>query len=58
MMDGRVQKRGERHGQGVERRPPGEAENDAKRAEDKVPLDARTGKELPRPPRARPDRGR
>ncbi len=42
-VKGEVQKRGERRGQGVEKRPTGEAERDAARAEDRVPIDARTG---------------
>jgi hypothetical protein len=57
MADGRVQKRGERRGEGVERRPPGEAERDASHAEDNAPLDARTGQEIEPPEAGRLDRG-
>jgi len=39
-----VQKRGERKGQGVEKRPPGEAELDAARAES-APVGAKAGKD-------------
>ena len=58
MANGEVQKRGERHGQAVERRPAGEAERDAKRAEDNVPLDARSGEPLEPATRRRSDGGR
>lgn len=51
-----VGKRGERHGEGVERRPPGEAERDASRAEDNVPLDARSGEPIEPPARGRLER--
>jgi hypothetical protein len=44
-IKGEVQKRGERRGEAVEKRPDGEAELDAARAEDRVPVDARTGQE-------------
>jgi hypothetical protein len=58
MASGGVQRRGERRGEGVERRPPGEAERDASRAEDNVPIDARTGRPVEPPPaRAQPGRG-
>jgi len=65
-VQGEVQKRGERRGEGVEKRPPGEAERDAKRAEDNVPLDARTGEPIdpanrgrrPAPSAVRVDRGK
>jgi hypothetical protein len=50
-----VQKRGDRRGDGVEKRPPGEAERDAARAEDNVPLDAATGQPID-PARGRMDR--
>ena len=42
MEKGQVRKRGARRGEGVERRPSGEAEHDAKRAEGNVPIDPRT----------------
>jgi hypothetical protein len=41
-----VNKRGERRGEGVEKQPPGEAERDARRAEDAVPVDSRTGEPI------------
>jgi hypothetical protein len=52
-----VLKRGERRGEAVEKRPPGEAEHDAARAEDNVPLDAATGAPIEHPERGRMDRG-
>jgi hypothetical protein len=54
---GTVRKRGERRGEGVERRPPGEAEHDAKRAEDNVPRNARTGEPIEPEELGRLDRG-
>jgi hypothetical protein len=57
MANGEVRKRGERRGEGVERRPPGEAERDASRAEDNVPLDARTKEEIEHTGGGRPHRG-
>jgi hypothetical protein len=39
-------RRGPRRGEAVEKRPPGQAEQEAARPEDNVPLDARTGKEI------------
>jgi hypothetical protein len=47
-----VNKRGERKGDAVEKMPAGEAERDARRAEDNVPLDPRTGRPMD------PDAGR
>jgi hypothetical protein len=41
-----VNKRGERRGEAVEKQPPGEAEREAQRAEDNVPLDSRTGRPM------------
>lgn len=56
-IKGEVQKRGERRGEGVEKRPDGEAERDAARAEDRVPIDARTGEEIEGGVLERPDVG-
>jgi hypothetical protein len=56
-MANEVQKRGERRGEAVEKRPPGEAERDASWAEDNAPLDARTKEPIERPERGRLDRG-
>ncbi len=39
-------RRGPRKGSAVEKRPPGQAEQEAARPEDNVPLDARTGREI------------
>ncbi len=54
--------RGPRRGEAVEKRPAGEAEREASRAEDNVPLDARTKQpveegqgRLERPERGEPD---
>jgi hypothetical protein len=55
-MASSVQKRGPRRGDGVERRPPGEAEHDANRAEDNLPLDARTGEPIEPEDRGRLER--
>jgi len=51
-----VRKRGKRRGEAVERRPPGEAEREANRPEDRVPLDARTKRPIERPDRGRLER--
>jgi hypothetical protein len=53
---GEVTKRGPRRGQAVEKRPPGEAERDAERAEDNVPLDAGSGEVVEPPERGRLER--
>lgn len=55
--EGQVRKRGERKGQAVEKQPPGEAERDAAVAEDRVPLDARTGEPSDVGRMERPDPG-
>ena len=51
-----MKKRGELRGDAVERRPPGEAEDDANRAEDNVPLDARSKQPIEPPSRGRLER--
>jgi hypothetical protein len=55
-MGREVGRRGERRGQAVEKRPPGEAEHGADRSAGREPLDARTGQPLEPPDRGRLER--
>jgi hypothetical protein len=55
-VKGDVSKRGERRGQGVEKRSAEEASHDANRAEDNLPLDAATGRPLEPESRGRLER--
>jgi hypothetical protein len=54
---GVVHHRGPRRGDAVEKRPTGAAERDAARAEDNVPLDARTKQPIEHGRMERPERG-